>query len=339
MKRGIVQFLLLMLLGILAACGNETAVTPNEVQASVEAGVAATAVAQAVVSTSVSETVVAQSLAAGTATVAEDLPATNTVTATETAVDTATPPATNTTIPTAGATATIPTNTPVPTDTAVPTDTPEVVAATSAPAPTAPPPIPVNPVFGGDILLNDSFEGGWYNMWGLPELQLPNAWVFEWDEGPTGFGTEDWDQWYRPETRVLPYYQLPAHEQSFIRSGEYTIKIFKGYGPISFRMFQDAPLEAGTYKFTVRAFPDLVHAYDNGNKVWASEDAGEIRFIAPDGGTGWILPGLGRWNTFEHTFTLTEPATVRFGIGIRARYGLINNGWFFDDWDLQKLEG
>ena len=176
-------------------------------------------------------------------------------------------------------------------------------------------------------------------MWGLPELQLPNGWVFEWDEGPTGFGEETWDQWYRPETRVLPYFQLPSDEQGFIRSGDYTIKIFKGYGPISFRLFQDTPLEAGTYKFTIRAFPDLVHAYNNGSKVWAGPDSGEIRFITPDGGTGWIFPALGTWNTFEHTFTLAEPATVRIGIGIRARYGLINNGWFFDDWDLQKLEG
>lgn len=30
-------------------------------------------------------------------------------------------------------------------------------------------------------------------MYGIPELQLPNGWAFEWDEGPTGFGNQPWD--------------------------------------------------------------------------------------------------------------------------------------------------
>lgn len=318
--------------------------TEANVQASVEAGIAATAVSQAVIGTSVSQTVAAQAVPAeggsGGSEIAEQTPHLDTAVASSTPLPTDTPPPTNTSVPTVTATATelLPTETPLPTETAVPpTNTPAPAQPTDPPPPPTAPP---NPVFGGEILPNHSFEEGWYNMWGVPELQLPNGWTFEWDEGPTGFGTEEWDQWYRPETRVLPYFQLPGHEQGlFIRDGEHTIKIFKGYGPISFRLFRDVELPAGTYKFTVRAYPDLVMDYSNGNKVWAGPDSGEIRFITPDGGTGWILPALGTWNTFEHTFTLAEPATVRIGAGFRAKYGLINNGWFIDDWDLQKLEG
>lgn len=190
-------------------------------------------------------------------------------------------------------------------------------------------------------MVNYSFEGGWYNMWGIPELQIPNGWVFEWDEGPTGFGSEPWDIWVRPETRVLPNYQLPESERGlFIREGDYTIKFFKGNGAISFRLYQDIPLEAGTYLMQVFVYPDLVSGYDNGNKVYAGDPvAGEFRFITPDGGTGWmLLPGFGHWDTMEHTFTLTEPQTVRIGIGARGRFALNNNGWFFDNWALRKLQ-
>ncbi len=178
-------------------------------------------------------------------------------------------------------------------------------------------------------------------MYGIPELQLPTGWAFEWDEGPTGFGNQAWDVWVRPETRVLPYFQLPEGERDyFILDGDYTIKIFKGNGAISFRLFQELNLGPGTYLFRVRAYPDLVEGYQNGQKIFAGDPlAGEIRFIAPGGGTAWFpVPAFGVWNTLEHTFTITEPQTVYYGIGVRGRYALQNDGWFFDNWELLKLE-
>lgn len=345
MKKALVC-LLVLLIGLLGACSEEPGPTDADVRASVEAGVAATSVAQTGINTAVAQTVTAQTEAGVTGVTTPTVeapstftpePPTDTPESTPTEPPTSTPPATLA----PPATPTVPTNTPVPTDTPPPpTDTP----APAQPAPTQPPPPPpppANPVYGGDMLPNGSFEGGWYNMWGIPELQLPNGWVFEWDEGPTGFGSEVWDQWYRPETRVLPYFQLPGSEQGlFIQDGEYTIKIFKGNGPISFRIYRDVELPAGSYVFRIRAFPDLVSSYNNNNKVWAGDpNSGEIRFITPDGGTGWIYPAFGTWNVLEHTFTLDQPQTVRLGIGVRGRYALQNNGWFFDDWDLQRLEG
>jgi len=242
--------------------------------------------------------------------------------------------------PTATATPTVPTNTPEPTATAVPPTSTPLPAQPAATAVPAEPTIPPNPTFGGNMLANGSFEDGWYNLNGIPELQLPNGWIFEFDEGPTGFGGETWDVYVRPETRVLPAIQLPPAEQPlFIRDGTYTVKMFKGFGAISFRVLQDITLEPGTYLFTIHAYPDLVVDYVNGSKVFAGDPtSGEMRFITPDGGTGWIQPAFGTWNSFEHTFTIAEAQAVRLGAGFRGRYAISNNGWFFDEWSLQKLQ-
>lgn len=314
----------------LSACNS--GMSEEEMQATIVAGVEGTASALSTVDAAVAETVAANSAAQVLAEVSSTWTAVPTEAATETPLP---PPATSTPIPTA--TQELPTNTPVPTDTPVPTET--AVPQNTAPPP--PPPQPAELTFGPDILPNGSFEDGWYNKNNAPELQLPNGYGFESDSGPTGFGTEEWDKWYTPETRVWPDYQIPPHEQSlFLQDGQYTLKMFKGNGPISFRFFIDLPLDAGTYLFRVRTYPDMVMGYDGGNKIFADDPtAGEIRIIAPDGGTGWIFPGFGRWNIFEHTFTLTEPQTVRLGVGARSRFGLANNGWVFDNWDLQKAEG
>lgn len=318
---------------LLTACGSQD---EADMQATIDAAVQGTAVAA----------VTAQAQIAPTWT---PLPVINEDTPTPEA--TLPPPPTSTPVPTATIepTATVsptPTETAPPTETAVPpTETPaptQVVQPTSPPPPPpANPTLPPDPVFAGNKMVNYSFEGGWYNMWGVPELQIPNGWVFEWDEGPTGFGSQAWDVWVRPETRVLPNYQLPEGERGlFIREGDYTIKIFKGNGAISYRLYQDIPLDAGTYLMRVYVYPDLVSGYENGHKVFAGDPtAGEFRFITPDGGTGWLLlPGFGQWDVMEHTFTLAQPQTVRIGIGVRGRYALNNNGWFFDDWALQKLQ-
>ena len=332
-KFNYIQIALLISTGLIIFSACNSGPSEEEMQATIVAGVEGTASALSTVDAAVAETV-----AANTQIIAEVSPTWTTVptdVATETPLP---PPATSTPLPTA--TQDLPTNTPVPTETPLPTETP-VPENTAPPPPPAEPQPPANPTFGPDILPNGSFEDGWYNKNGAPELQLPNGYGFETDSGPTGFGNESWDVWYTPETRVWPDYQIPPHEQSlFLQDGQYTLKMFKGNGPISFRFFIDLPLDAGTYLFRVRAYPDMVMGYDGGNKIFADDPtAGEIRIIAPDGGTGWILPGFGRWNVYEHTFTLTEPQTVRLGVGARSRFGLANNGWVFDNWDLQKAEG
>ncbi|MEZ4592226.1 MAG: hypothetical protein R3D55_13945 [Chloroflexota bacterium] len=323
--------LLLLLLPVLAACQNEP-----EGDDAVDV--------QATVDTAVSLTVAAQTATEVVEEVAELPSATPVPTETLPPPPTLEPPATSTPMPTAVPTEPpAATEEPTPEPTEEPTAVPTAISPTTAPVSTQPPPpptAPAAPVLSGNLLVNGSFEGGWYNMNGAPEFQLPNGWIMEYDSGPTGFGSQPWDIWFPPETRVLPYYQLPENERGlFIREGEYTIKAFKGNGPISMRLLQDIALPAGTYVFKVYVYPDLVASYEGGKQYAGDPNAGEVRFISPSGGTGWLTfgAGFGTWGVFEHTFTINTDQTVRIGVGMRGRYGLASNGFFIDDWSLQRV--
>lgn len=203
------------------------------------------------------------------------------------------------------------------------------------PPPTQPPPPPTS----NNLLPNPSFEGGWYHPGGNAELQIPEGWRFEWDEGPTGFGSNSWDVYHKPEVRVLNRAFLPPHEHAdFIFHGNQTVKVFKGSAPVSFRLLTEVALPPGTYRLTIRLFPDLVMGYEGGQKVWATDStAGDVRLIMPGGGTGWLFPTFGQRNEFRGTFTLNQAQTVTVGTAVRGRFAIQNNGFFLDDWSLVRV--
>jgi hypothetical protein len=195
---------------------------------------------------------------------------------------------------------------------------------------------------GENLLANPSFEGDWYHPDGIPELQIPSGWAFSWQTGPTGYGNNPWDVWVRPEVRVLPSEQLPPHEHPlFIWDGNQTVKMFKGYGAISFELTSQLWLEPGTYVLEVSVFPDLVVGYDeNGNKIWAPDPlSGEVKLLAGNGSTGWLLPTFGEKNTFYYVFTVSQRQNVWVGAAVRGRFAILNNGWFIDDWWLWRRDG
>jgi hypothetical protein len=191
-----------------------------------------------------------------------------------------------------------------------------------------------------NLLPNPSFENGWYNQDGIPELQVALQWRLEWDEGPNPLDPDPWNVFVRPESRVLHADFLPPHEHAlFIWDGEYTAKIFKESGALSFGLLTDVHLEPGTYVFEVNVFPDMVdHYLPSGEKVWAPDPlSGELRFLTGAEEGSWILPTFGQKNTFQHAFEVAQPATVRLGVAFRGRWAIANNGWFLDDWSLRQL--
>lgn len=194
------------------------------------------------------------------------------------------------------------------------------------------------PPRGPNLLPNPSFEGGWYHPNGIPELQIPEGWQFSNAEGENPLDPDPWNAWVRPEVRVLPSAFLPPEEHDlFIWEGDQTVKIFKEYGAISFELTTAVTLQPGTYVLEINVFPDLVVGYDNGDKIWAPDPlSGEIKLVASNGTTGWLLPTFGEKNTFRATFTITQTQTVTVGAAMRGRWAIQNNGWFMDDWWLYE---
>ncbi|MCA9941045.1 MAG: LysM peptidoglycan-binding domain-containing protein [Anaerolineales bacterium] len=213
-----------------------------------------------------------------------------------------------------------------------PTNTPQV----SPPGPTlTPPPAPG----GANLLPNPSFEGGWYNRDGVPEFQVPDQWVLEWDEGDNPLDPDPWNRFVRPESRVLsPAFLPPSEHTLFIWDGSQTVKIFKQYGAISFRLLTTVSLPPATYEMQINVFPDLVSAYEGGQKVWAPDPrSGEVRLIVGGSGSGWLQPAFGQRNTFTYRFTLAQSQTITLGAAMRGRWAIANNGWFMDAWVLRVV--
>ncbi len=199
-------------------------------------------------------------------------------------------------------------------------------------------PLVTVPALGPNLLPNASFEQGWYHLNGAPELQIPEGWHFTFKEGANSLDPDPWNAWVPPETRVLSSAFLPPDERTlFIWDGDQTVKVFKGYGAINFELTTAVTLQPGTYVLIINVFPDLVVDYDNGEKVWAPDPlSGEVKLIAGNGTTGWLLPIFGQKNRFKTTFTVAQTQTVIVGAAMRGRWAIQNNGWFMDDWGLYK---
>ncbi len=227
----------------------------------------------------------------------------------------------------------LPSATPSPTGTPPPTPTPTETATPTATSTLAP------VVAGRNLLPNPSFEEGWDHPNGEPELQIPNRWRLEFDEGTNSLDPDPWNRWVRPEVRVLnPDFLPPQEHRLFIWDGRQTVKVFKGQGAISFRLLTEVELEPGTYLFTARLFPDLVEAYDGGGgKIWASDQlSGEVSLWTGPLRQPWQLPQFGRRNTYQQPFTVDQAGSLTIGVAVRGRWAILNNGWFFDDWELLR---
>ncbi|WP_420628865.1 hypothetical protein [Candidatus Leptofilum sp.] len=199
-------------------------------------------------------------------------------------------------------------------------------------------PLVSRPSLGPNLLPNSSFEQGWYHIDNVPELQIPEGWQFAYAEGDNALDPDPWNAWVRPEMRVLSSAFLPPEEHDlFIWDGNQTVKVFKGFGAIQFELTTAVSLQPGTYILVIHVFPDLVIGYENGQKIWAPDPlSGEVKLIAGNGTTGWLLPEFGQKNRFQTTFTISSPQTVTVGAAMRGRWAIENNGWFLDDWGLYK---
>jgi len=207
---------------------------------------------------------------------------------------------------------------------------------TPAPGTTAAP-APGSSEAAVNLFKNGSFEDDWYYHI-YNELQIPVGWQVAIDEGPNTLQPGDGGNFARPEIRVVTTASLAEGEgDMFVFDGYKTMKAFKGYAPTIFHFFQDVPLQPGRYRMTLNFFPDIVTSYTGGREFHTDPLAGEIRIIHNEDNLGWtsVKPGQKNWRVYE--FTVNQPGTVRLGASFRNRFAAANNGWFLDDWRLERV--
>jgi len=184
---------------------------------------------------------------------------------------------------------------------------------------------------------NGSFEDGWYHPNGIPELQIPNEFVFAYNTGENPVNSDPGNEFVRPEIRVLPKDQLPPHEQDlFVLDGNYCLKAFGGAWNASFS--QVMTLEPGVYVLNIRVYGDLVMGYDENGKIPAKDPlSGRIR-VHIDGKPGnWEFLAPLRWMRYGHTLVISELTDLDVRIEFMLPHAIASNGIFADLWTTRWL--
>lgn len=201
---------------------------------------------------------------------------------------------------------------------------------------------------GTNLLKNGAFDEGHYRWHNVPEIVIPNGWDFWHADHTVPYLPRQDQNFDPPECVVWNIAGAPAEERAlFFLSGDYCLKVFKGWGAIWWRLFQTVSgLAPGQrYRFTAPVYPDLVMKYDNvKGKVLADDPlAGEVRLSAKTGGreveTGYLDGTKFPFGKYTH-FTLdfvAQDSTAEVSLECRGRWGLINNGWFCDSMKLEAI--
>ena len=201
---------------------------------------------------------------------------------------------------------------------------------------------------GQNLLVNGSFEDGYYHKDGVPELAIPNHWEFWYAPAPTPYVYRQDSDWFPPETVVWNINDAPLDERDiFFLSGAYCLKVFKGWGPIWWQLSQTVNgLTLGArYRFSVPIHPDLVMAKSGAQKIYADDMLAGEHVIQVNSGasvfeSGWQdgekVP-FGTYTTLALNFTAAAESAV-CSVECRGRWGLLNNGWFLDALTLERID-
>jgi len=209
-------------------------------------------------------------------------------------------------------------------------------------------------------LTNWSFEDGHHHQDGIPEIVVPDGWHLYYLDNADfpGIGTPPA---YRPESVVWNIQGAPEHERAlFFLDGDYCLKIFKSHASVYFALTQHVTglTPDARYRFMAQVFPDIVQGYSGANKIWADDPwaaearAGWSELDTPwpaggDGDVGWSewfnKPSgnfdFGKYGDVWVTFTAPASGEVRIWLECKAKWGLMNNGFFMDGFRLEAVGG
>lgn len=162
------------------------------------------------------------------------------------------------------------------------------------------------------------------------------------------------DKFFKPESVVLA---PPAGNDIRGNSGYVNLlKVFKGWGPIGFLLWQKAGgLTVGKqYVFRLPLFPDLVSAYGPNGKEFADDlaagvfsarvaEGAALDFTTPNE-TTWATwydgedAQFGRWFTLEKVFTASK-SEMLVGVECYSTFGLANSCYIFGPATLDPVGG
>ncbi|HUN23258.1 MAG TPA: SdrD B-like domain-containing protein [Anaerolineales bacterium] len=188
----------------------------------------------------------------------------------------------------------------------------------------------------GNLLKNPGFEGQPYFKDGIPQLEIPGDWEFWFKNGGKDIAEQS-TPWGRPEVNVRTRANLGATDSAlFIRDGDKTLKVFLSWQSIWWGLKQTVAVTPGTkYRFNVPVYPDLVTTYSP-QKTYADVNSGsnEMRLIVRANGaniadSGYVARNSGAFTDLAIEFTATTNQ-VEVEFEARAKYGLVNNGWWID---------
>ncbi|MCA9922381.1 MAG: protein kinase [Anaerolineales bacterium] len=211
-----------------------------------------------------------------------------------------------------------------------------------------PTPIPPN-----NSLINPSFEMGTKAFQridqgaGKTELQVPSGWNLLVDDNvPVEDDSTDKLFVYPEMVPVKPDQLNECNNGNFepiceIFDGQQGLKVFKGGLPIRFALLQKPFLEPGAYRLTVTYFADTVAYYEGDEKMWGDPGTAEIQLcinLANYSHMDWESVTIGKIESKSLDFIITEANNYSIFVKFRNTEKYNNNGWFFDNWILQKTQ-
>lgn len=118
------------------------------------------------------------------------------------------------------------------------------------------------------------------------------------------------------------------------------LTIFKDGHPLRAAIYREFVLEPGVYEFRIHYFADAYNT-DGGQKVWAGSGAAQLQLCVESGEydhQDWVKVPIGEVQEAALRFIVPETTEAIVYVNLKNPLSLKNNGWFFDDWSLKKIE-
>lgn len=120
------------------------------------------------------------------------------------------------------------------------------------------------------------------------------------------------------------------------------LTIFKDGHPLRAAIYREFVLEPGVYEFRIHYFADAYNT-NREQKVWAESrsEAAQLQLCVESGEydhQDWVKVPIKQVQEATLKFIVPETTEATVYVNLKNPLSLKNNGWFFDDWSLKRIE-